>query len=357
LLELVEKMEDGRNVKKILGLWIKEKGMIFKNRMRPLETDLDKLPFPDREIFDRRQFIKDSGSPFLTSRGCPYQCSYCCNHILQKIYNSKNYVRFRSIDNVIEEIKFVQKKYRITSVYITDDTFTLKKERVLEFCKKYQDEIGLPFKCQTNPSSIDMETMTILKDAGCVEVEMGIESGNDRIRNKIMNRHFTKQQLISAFSSARNAGLKTYSFNILGVPDETRATVMETINLNRRCKVDISQSTIFYPFPHTRLWEISKKFITGRKTISYYSDSILDLPTIKRKELVALQRTFQMYVKLPRQLWFVPFALEKIIRYSPERMNDFYRNLLSMTNFVLFSPERERIFGKIGNKLLEGLRV
>jgi radical SAM superfamily enzyme YgiQ (UPF0313 family) len=111
LLELVNKMESGKDVKNILGLWVKENGRVFKSPIRPLETNLDKFPFPDREIFDKRHFIKDyPGSPFLTSRGCPYKCTYCCNHLLQKIYNYKNYVRFRSVDNVLDEMEFVKKK-------------------------------------------------------------------------------------------------------------------------------------------------------------------------------------------------------------------------------------------------------
>jgi radical SAM superfamily enzyme YgiQ (UPF0313 family) len=362
LLELVNKMESGKDVKNILGLWVKENGRVFKSPIRPLETNLDKFPFPDREIFDKRHFIKDyPGSPFLTSRGCPYKCTYRCNHLLQKIYNYKNYVRFRSVDNVLDEMEFVKKKYKIKYIWIVDDTFTIKKDRVLEFCKKYSDRVALPFRCMANPNSVDREMMFALKEAGCLSVHMGIESGNDILRCKIMKRHFSKTQIINAFKWAKEAGMKTVAYNVLGIPYETRKTIMETIKLNRRCRVDAVQASIFYPFPYTELWRLCKNkgYITSKKIKSYFEDTILNLPTINRKELIALQRLFHLYVKSPRTFRFVPFALEKIIRYSSEDMIKFWViliNLISTTFFSIKKPSIERAVGIILKKLQSKFR-
>jgi radical SAM superfamily enzyme YgiQ (UPF0313 family) len=326
LLELVERMESGKNIRKIQGLWIKEKGEIFRNPVRPLCTDLDKLPFPDRELFDKRHLTSFMGMPFLTARGCPFQCAYCQNHLLQKLYNYKNYVRFRNIDNVLDEMEFFKKRYNPEFLQIMDDTFTIRKDRVMEFCKKYSDRIGMPFSCFANPSTMDREMFVALKEAGCSSIGMGIEHGNDDIRINLMKRPFGRDKLIAAFSISKEVGIKTNAFNMLGLPNETRAKIFDSIRFNRLCKADTSQPSIFYPFPATELLEICMKngYLSDRKIDNYYNDTILDLPTISRKDLIAMQKVFQMYVNTPEHLWFLPFALEKIIRYSPMSIGKFY---------------------------------
>jgi anaerobic magnesium-protoporphyrin IX monomethyl ester cyclase len=345
LLELVNKMENKKDITKIESIWVKKDGKIFKNAVRQLETNLDQFPFPDRDIFDKRHFLKGKrGSPVLTTRGCPYQCTFCSNHALNKVYDFKNYVRYRTIDNVIEEINFIKKKYNVTSIMIVDDTFTVRKERVAEFCQKFK-ETNLTFNCMANPNSVNREMMFNLKSASCISVHMGVENGNDYIRNEVMNRHFSKSQIINAFAWAREFGLKTASFNIIGVPNETRNTVMETIQLNRLCKADVAQASIYYPFPHTRLGEYCEKnnLISDRKIKSYFSDSILELPTIKRKEMVSLQRTFQLFVSIPNYLGFIPIAFERLIYYSPDSFLGFYNIILSMISITFFSLDKNII--------------
>jgi len=148
LLELVNRMEKREDTTNIQGIWTKKDGLIFKNEIEPLEENLDELPFPDRELYyNKYKFLRDMPTKrFLTSRGCPYQCTFCFNHVYLQIYRGKGrWVRKRSVNNLIKEIKEVKIKYGIKTVRFSDDTFAMNKQWLKEFLIKYKKEINLPF--------------------------------------------------------------------------------------------------------------------------------------------------------------------------------------------------------------------
>ena len=175
------------------GAWIKRGNVIYKNPMGTI-PDISKLPWPDHEMFkghSRKVWAWDknykNGAYFITARGCPYKCTYCgCNN-LHKIYGGQRVTRFRDIDDVINEIKTVTAKYKSDLVWFSDETFTMKKSRILDFCEKY-GEINLPFAIQTRADTVNREILKAIKKAGCVLISMGIESGVDRIRNGIYKK-------------------------------------------------------------------------------------------------------------------------------------------------------------------------
>ena len=167
LLNLLEDMGKDRNNYKIKNLWFKKGGKIIKNKIRPLIIDLDSLPFVDRDILNYQKLLDESGEKrylsVMGSRGCPYNCSNCSNHALQSIYpNKSKYVRLRSVDNIIEEIKKALKKYSFEGVSFEDDTFTLYQKWLEEFCIKYKKEIGLNFRCNARPENSSLENIKLL---------------------------------------------------------------------------------------------------------------------------------------------------------------------------------------------------
>ena len=270
--DLVKAIELGSEVTNIKNVWAKKNNQIFRNPIRPLMEDLDKLPFPDYDLFDARH-ISDLGK-FETSRGCPYSCTYCINDHMQHLYGGVGgYHREKSVERAVEEIAYFTKKYNFKWNFLIDETFTIKANRVRDFCKLYKEKVGTPFGCMTRPEVISEEKLKWLKEAGCNKIYMGIESGNEKYRREVLDRHMSQQHIIDAFLLAKKVGIQTYSFNMVGLPNETRKDIMSTIELNRKGKVDEIQVTLFYPFQGTRLREYSDQhnlFDENEHLSSYY---------------------------------------------------------------------------------------
>jgi radical SAM superfamily enzyme YgiQ (UPF0313 family) len=304
LLEFLKAFEKEKIKTNIKNLWFKnKKGEIIKNPLRPLVQDLDSLSFPDREIFDYKKYLKwnHGTATFISTRGCPFRCSYCINHFLIKKYKGKGkYVRFRSIGNLFQEIKDVLKTHTIKNIEFYDDTFTLDDQRTREFCKRYPKEISLPFNINVRVNAIKPEHFKLLKKAGCIRVSLGIEAGDPYIRNKILKRDMTDEQIISTFNEARKAGLKTYSFNMVGIPFETKKSIEKTIQLNRKCKPDFVGVSIFNVFRGTEIYDICKKNNWIKKTYSksYFYESNINHPNFKSSELKKIRNSFGFKVFL-----------------------------------------------------------
>jgi len=300
-LELVTQLDMDGGITHIQNIWVKKKGKIYRNGIRPLITDLDFLPYPDREILpipylDRRF----KGASFLTSRGCPYQCSYCINACLQEMYRNRGpFVRYRNINSVIDEIKLYCRTASPEELIFSDEVFTLNKKRIVEFCSIYKKEIALPFRCQTRADLVDEQTATALKDAGCNLVSFGVESGNDYIRTSTLNKKVTTEAICKAFRILRSKGVKTGSFNMIGAPSETEKTIWETINLNRKIRPNFVQCSILMPHQGTRIREIFEKenLLKGKTLLGdHYTTCIQELPTISSRKLLVYQRLFDLYV-------------------------------------------------------------
>lgn len=307
LTELCNCLQRSKDFTKVRNLWIKKEGETYRNPLRPLIENLDSVPFPDREIFDHPNLAQsqDGVGIFMASRGCPYNCSYCCNHALRQIYTNENlnkFVRFRSVDNVLQEIKQVLAVHPyIKIIHFDDDILPLRKEWFEEFAVKYRGDIALPLNCNLRANLVDEQTVQLLKHAGCRQVALGVESGSDYIRNEVLNRNLSKSQLIRSFSLCRSAGMKVYSFNMVGLPFEKPQHILETIKLNGQLKPDQIQVSIFYPYPHTSLYNICKEkgFLTEKTLPSYFQDdTILEQPTLSKEEMVFFKNYFSLLVRL-----------------------------------------------------------
>jgi len=255
-VEFVNKFESGKSIDKVKNFWIKKNGEIIKNPIRDLNENLDSLPFPDRElIYNKDSFFRDLNiKRFMTSRGCPFQCTYCFNRHYNLLYKNKGkIVRRRSVANVIKEIKEIKTKYPLGTVKFIDDTFNVDKEWLKEFCVKYKNEINLPFICNIRADLLTYEMASQLKEANCIIVYMGIETGNEKIRKEVLERNMSNEQILNACKMLKRNKIKIISQNMLGLPGETLENSFESILLNAKCKVDFPGFSIFQPYPKTVL--------------------------------------------------------------------------------------------------------
>lgn len=300
-LELVDNIAAGKEIKKIKNFWVRKEGNIFKNDCRPLAENLDFLPFPDRSIFDYFKNEKIKKKPrFIFSRGCPFDCAYCCNHAIKKVYKGLGrYVRFRSVKLALAEIEAELQKYNFSHFKLDDDTFSLNKNWLKEFCEELAiKNWGLTFECNIRPGTIDEEGMKFLKKGGCVLVKIGVETGNESLRQNVLNRRFSNEEIIKTFKIANANHIKTFSFNMIGIPGETYQTIEETIDLNVKIEPDFMQVTIFFPYRGTILGDLcfQKGYISGYSEDSYMEKSSLDLPNISKRAIEKAARNFKFRV-------------------------------------------------------------
>jgi radical SAM superfamily enzyme YgiQ (UPF0313 family) len=259
LLELCDMLEEGGDTSTIRGIWTKRGETIIENEIADPIEDLDTLPFPDREIFDVKRYVdsRSGGIDIMSSRGCCFDCSYCINNYRNKLYkNIARVVRKRSVKNVIEEIKQLKAKYGVTHLLFQDDLFTASLPWIKEFSENLPKSLELTYKCNTRSEMITRDLCRYLKDSGCISVFIGIESGSERIAKEVMNRNTTNEQIESAFKMCKDAGLPTYSFNMIGLPYETTKEIAETILLNKKVQPEFLQVSIFQPFPGTKLHKL-----------------------------------------------------------------------------------------------------
>jgi len=296
-LELVRQIEQKQDYTNVSNFWFKRKGQIIKNNIAPLLIDLDQLPFPDYSIFNyfKKSDGKEISPRFIFSRGCPFNCTYCCNHVFKKIYSGQGqYLRFMSVDRAIKQIRDFKKEYNFKHFKIDDDTFSLNKDWVLEFCHKYSQQFDMSFECNVRIGAIDKETLTALKKAGCNLIKVGLEAGNQKLRKEILGRNISDEQVIELFDLAKEICISTFSFNMIGIPGETKQTIQETINLNARIRSDLMQVTAFYPYPGTILGEqcINQGLITKEHLDCYMDESVLELSNLSSDQIKKEVRNF-----------------------------------------------------------------
>jgi anaerobic magnesium-protoporphyrin IX monomethyl ester cyclase len=285
MLELADRMEQGRDVLSIENLWIKQNGKIIRNPERPLIEDLDSLPFADKDLFYNKGVFHRS-LQVTTSRGCPYHCSFCVNSFYLSKYG-RSILRRRSPGSMVNELKILKQKFLPEFIDFQDDVFTASLPWLEEFSKKYKKEVGIKFLANVHPDTINKASVSLLKEAGCRLVCMGIQSGSESVRKKLLNRKENNAQIIKAARMLKDAGIYLTTEFIFGLPEETPDEAWESVEFNRRIAPGSTSTFTFYPFPGTELAEFSlQKGLLTKEAIglinegagSYHTSLFLDNP-------------------------------------------------------------------------------
>jgi len=251
--------------KGVRNLAYKEDGRMIMEPLRPY-IDVTKLPFKDYLLFDFQQMIdaKDGWVGLQASRGCPFRCTYCLNHKIIDLYKKqghlpKDYLRRHTVDEIIQEIDYLLTRYTGIKMFIfDDDIFTFDKEWLREFSRRYREVTDVGFVCNGHARIFDDYTAQSLKEAGCRIVKFGLESGSERIRRTVLQRFMSNRHIEQAFATADRHGLHTSAFVMVGLPNEKKADIMETVKLLAKIKPGRFRWSLFFPFIGTRAYEIAR---------------------------------------------------------------------------------------------------
>jgi len=261
------------------------------------------------------------------NRGCPYTCTYCINSGFKELYDPVGgYYREQEIPRLIDEILEKKEKYNLSFVYLVAESFlTTNRKRIEEFGRLYR-QVGLPFWVEARPESITEDRVGLLTDIGCEGISIGLESGNDELRTRLLGRRITNERIIQAFQLLSDSDIRVSANNIVGFPMETREMIFDTIELNRKINVQGVMVSFFSPYRGCTLREVCElEGYIGKEDIAedYRLGPSMDMPQLGREELIGLHKTFPLYVKFPRSEWDVIRACEDD---TPEA-NRLYENL------------------------------
>jgi anaerobic magnesium-protoporphyrin IX monomethyl ester cyclase len=263
-LELVEQLESGASPSGIPNLLIKRGSEVERNEPRPFLENLDALPFPDREMWAPWVANPLSRPSVLVGRGCPFQCTYCCNHALLRLADGK-YVRYRSAENIVEELRNIKEALPLLQeVYLEVETLGVNPGWAIDLCARLENmnaayEVPIQFgsNLRVTPNSDYRELFAALKRCNFRFINIGLESGSERVRRDILKRNYSNQDIISAVRLAKENGLEVGIYNLIGLPGETTKDFRETARLNRACQPNWFLLSVFFPYPGTALYDTS----------------------------------------------------------------------------------------------------
>lgn len=266
ILEMIRRYENGESLAGIANVMVL--GDKLEDIKKELIEDLGRLPYTDRDLYYEAMPMYRSlrMRGFMVGRGCPYACTYCHNHAFKEIFKGcGRIVRRRPVDNVIDEMKQVVVKYGpVKLLKISDDTFAHTIDSWLrEFIEKYRKEIRLPFYCLMRSNTLTEEMAKLLKSAGCVSVGMSVESGDEEIRNKLLNRGISDEVVINSFKYARKYGISTYGNTLLALPGTNFEDDYKSFLFTKKLKMTAPTFGVFNPYPKLALtdWAIEKGYL------------------------------------------------------------------------------------------------
>ena len=316
ILDLANALSNGGFNPYIANWWFKWDGEIVKNPVRPLIRNLGELPMPDRAlIYDKDPDTRLSPIKiFIAGRGCPYACTYCFNPAWYRNYYShekRGYMR--PVDAIIEEVLWVKARYPLEQVVFVDDLFIMSSDWLEQFAVAFPRQVGLPVFCNVRANLINAEKVALLKRAGVVSVSMGIETANDRLRDMLLKRRMSRQQIIEAGRLLDAAGIAVSATNILALPTATLEDDLATMRLNHDARIKYAHAYLFQPYPGTELGEYaaSHGLLEGSMddiSATAWDRSIVVRDPFEKRQMENLQRWFALGVEWP---W-----LERLIRLA-----------------------------------------
>lgn len=253
--DLIENINQKEKLNDIKGIAFKDNnGKMINNGPRELIQNLDKLPFPARNLIPNEKYssVLSENNPvttFISSRGCPYRCTFCNRAHLGKVF------RARSAKNVVDEMEEC-KNMGINEVFFYDDTFTIDRKRVIDICDEIKKrKLKIYWDARARVDTIDEDILKAMKESGCQRIHYGVEAGTEKIL-KVLNKNITLEQVEKAFKLTRKTNIQTLAYFMIGSPRETKGDVLKTIKFAKRIRPDFVCFSITTPYPQTEIYEL-----------------------------------------------------------------------------------------------------
>ncbi|MFH0801450.1 MAG: radical SAM protein [bacterium] len=303
-----------RDFSDIRGIVFSPDGEPVRTAERPLIPDLSTLPFPARDLLPLDKYLCQYPhraptrrySTMIISRGCPYDCTFCCS---KQIWRRE--VRFRSPDDILDELHEVRERHQISMIHFADDNFCLSRERSLElFRRMIEEKTDVRWSCLTRVDALDEDLLRLMKQAGCVELHIGVESGDPEVLKSI-NKNISVPHIKEVFALVKKAGINSKGSFILGNRGETRETILKTIDLALELDPTTAFISIMVPYPGTPIFEEykEKNLITTYDwdRYNYYMEPVFQPEGLPASELK------KMRIQADSRFYFRP---RKILKYA-----------------------------------------
>ncbi len=252
IIEFMNAFSSDKNFSRIEGLLYREGDDVCFTGIRSRIEDLDRIPIPDRKLlYYADKYHKQTLSFMVASRGCPFACTFCAS---VPLWGKK--VKLRSPDNIVKEIDYLVSEYGIKTFGFWDDTFTTNKANVIDFCGRIKQKYGstrFKWKCITNINVIDNELLLALKKSGCRIIDIGVESGSDRIL-RMIKKNITTDKVKEASRLIKKNGFWLHTFFMIGIPHEEEEDIRKTIDFMKEIRPDSVNLCTFTPWPGTELY-------------------------------------------------------------------------------------------------------
>ena len=270
MLEFVEALDNGQDYSEIENLWIRKSGAVIKNSSRSKMTaeELNLLPFADRKLYKKYDhFANYPFEIFVGSRGCPFKCSFCEVPDINAMYGGKS-VYYRDPINLVDEIEAAKNKGLLDGklIMFTDSTFNSHNKWFLRFLDEYKRRIAIPFSCNLRVDLVTETQVKALKESGCDNVRFGVEVGDADIRNRILDKHCTDEQMYKTADLLHKHKIPFLTFNLFAAPEETYEQAWKTVRMNQKIKPAGMASFVFILFPGVRAtdYSLEKGLITEK---------------------------------------------------------------------------------------------
>ncbi|HUU00757.1 MAG TPA: radical SAM protein [Myxococcota bacterium] len=262
-VKFISRLEREDDPASVAGFWVRDEHGEHRNRLAPLPfIEHQALPLFEAIDFERFVVAKRGFGEIIAGRGCPYHCRFCQNHALVKRYRdglggtpaSWPYIRLRSIDNLLAELKEMRSRApSLKAIMFGDDRLAFDKAWLTEFAERYPAEIGLPFIANATADRIDAESAALLDRAGCNMIKLGVECAPGRIRKQVLGRPFDEATIRTAFGHLKMRGINTMAYLMVGIPTETPDDVLATFRFCAGLRPDALRVAMFCPFPGTEI--------------------------------------------------------------------------------------------------------